>query len=135
MKKLPCLMILFAVLLGGCSLFGTRMSSIERVENLTGYDLPDDWQEEYYFLGETFTGCASQYSVYAVESEPVLFSKEDTEQTLSVSSIESYMERVEIPAEYRMDFTQEYKFVTGAEQTSIVWFPAEKQVKIAVLGH
>ncbi len=141
MKKLISLLLLLvsiSLIFTGC--FLDKETSIERVERLTGYNLPDA-EELYYFQDETFTGVAGQYSVYNLSKEPECITenkKEDAEKSISSEEITRITETLEswsVPAEYYPDFEKEYSFIIGAEDTYIIYFPEEGQLKIWMWGH
>lgn len=142
MKKLICVFIAVALLFSGCSIFN-KETSIERVQRLTGLDLPTDMIEEYYFLDQTFTGVAGQYSVYSVEKEPEIIKETlkdqyDTQEKVNeqtINMVQDYLVRHDIPQEYYIDFNAQYKYITGAEQTYVFYFSQTNQVKIFMFGH
>jgi len=129
-------MIILAILsLLGCN---KTITSIERVERITGYDLPNDMKELYHFQDDTFVGCAGQYSVYSLDAEPPCFSDVKASSPITEADIEGmldYFETYNIPEEYHPDFEQEYTYITGKENTFIMYFPVEKQLKIWMFGH
>lgn len=144
MKKRFALLLLISfscLLLAGCPgklYYGEN--SIQRVERLTGYDLPDDMEELYDFRDETFTGCAGQYSVYALAEAPscIRDKKEDRDEKLSadeVARITDYLDENGIPTEYYPDFTRTYTYITGAEDTYLLYFPEDGQLIIWMHGH
>ncbi len=115
-----------------------NMTSIERVENITGYDLPNDMEELYHFQDDTFVGCAGQYSVYSLDIEPSCFADNKTSSIIADVDIEGmldYFETYDIPKEHYPDFEQEYTYITGKENTFIMYFPKDKQLKIWMWGH
>ncbi len=143
MRKLFALLLLLSLscLLAGCPgklYFGEN--SIQRVERLTGCDLPEDMEELYDFRDETFTGCAGQYSVYALSEEPACIrdKKEDSKTQLSadeLARITDYLDENTIPKEYYPDFTRQYTYITGAEDTYLLYFPEDRLLIIWMHGH
>ena len=137
MKKLFMLtMIILAIFsLSSCS---KTITSIERVERITGYDLPNDMEELYHFQDDTFVGCAGQYSVYSLDAEPPCFADikiSSLIEDVHVEGMLDYFETYNIPEEYYPNFEQEYTYITGKENTFIMYFPKEKQLKIWMWGH
>ncbi len=130
-----CICLIFT----GCVF--NKETSIERVERLTGYDLPNEMEELYYFQDATFGGCAGQYSVYTLAEEPLCISenrKEDSIKTLSADEITRIINDLDsnnIPSEYYPNFERSYSYITGAEDTYIIYFPEEQQLKIWMWGH
>lgn len=137
MKKLfvTAMIILAIFSFSGCS---QTAKSIERVERITGYDLPDTVEEVYHFKDDTFVGCAGQFSVYSLDAEPACFAEAKPSASIDDSVIKDmldYLETYDIPEEYYPDFDREYTYITGAERTFILYFPEEKQLKIWMYGH
>ncbi len=123
----------------GC--FISKETRLERIERLSGYDLPDDMELLYSYRGETFTGVEGQYLVYALsqtpecilestkEGEPALISTTDTERILRD------LESNNVPKEYYPSFDEPYAYVHGNEDTYIMYFPQSEQLKIWMWGH
>ncbi len=164
MKKVIPIIIVIAVisvLFAGKYFFAE--TSIERVERITGYDLPDKMKELYHFQDDTFSGVACQYSVYSLDDEPQcikenpidnrVFALSSGETTLlyqnpkdsgkslfalteseEMSFIRN-LEVFEIPQKYIPDFEQPYTYTTGNEGTYIVYFPEQDRLVIWVSGH
>ncbi len=147
MKKTFTTLLLLSIvgsLLTGCTFFNRifyKETSIERVERLTGYDLPNDMEELYYFQQTTFGGCAGQYSVYTLNKEPLCISNNKTNgadkklSSAEITRITDYLDDNNIPREYYPDFEQAYSYITGAENTYIIYFPEEQLLKIWMWGH
>ncbi len=137
MKK-PLIFILTILAIFSLSSCGKNMTSIERVENITGYDLPNDMEELYHFQDDVFVGCAGQYSVYSLDKEPSCFTDKEISSPIADADIEGmmyYFETYDIPEEHYPDFEQEYTYITGKENTFIMYFPNEKKLKIWMWGH
>ncbi len=112
-------------------------ASIRRVESITGYDLPDDMEELYHFRDKTFTGVARQYSVYKVEEEPACIS-EKRKRNLSEEQREDIihnLEMMDIPEEQYPNFAQALSYITGKEDTYIIYFPEEQKLIVSIQGH
>lgn len=137
MKKLfvTAMIILAIFSFSGC---GETATSIERVERFTGYDLPNTIEEIYHFQDDTFVGCAGQFSVYSLDTEPSCFADAKSSSPIDADRIKDmldYLDTYDIPEEYYPDFEQEYTYIVGAERTVIMYFPEEKQLKIWMGGH
>lgn len=138
MKKLAVLLFLIVLTI---SFAGCSETSTQRIERITGYELPNDMEEIYYFLDETFTGCAGQYSVYNLDKEPECITTANKEEKLSITeneraNIESFsVEYFNVPKEYQINFNEPYTYVKGKEETYIMYFPNAQRLIVCMIGH
>ncbi len=166
MKKVIPIVLIFAVAVTALLFIGRTVFTVksdERIERITGYDLPDDMEELYHFQEETFSGVGSQYSVYSLDEEPQfikenpidnrVFTMSTGETTLLYQSPESSdkspfalteseeasiirnLEIFDIPEEYIPDFEKPYTYTTGKENTYIIYFSEENKLVVWMRGH
>ncbi len=139
MKKFLSMILVSCMLLVTVGCAATGDSRIKQIEELTGYDLPSDGMKELYrYIGETFTGVASQYYVYSLSEMPSFMMKEKSEiDDNIVENMLNTLERREInvPKEYLPNPEKAGTYVTGDEDSVFIYSPDAKQLIVWIAGH
>ncbi len=139
MKKFLSMILAACMLLVTVGCAATGDSHIKQIEELTGYDLPnDDMEEVFRYVGETFTGVSSQYYVYSLSEMPSFMMKEKSESDDGVmENMINTLERknIDVPKEHLPDPEKTGTYVTGGEDSVFIYYPDVKQLIVWIAGH